>query len=142
MTFADVGKRLRALRDALVTGDMPTYRGVFARGVRRDTDDAFASGRDPVTGLPWAPLKWRVGQILVLTGYLRQKVREAADGPVPIAGGVKLTFPVDPFYGVFHQLGTRRVPQRRFFGSSPKTYDEARAAVVSDIAAVLKGDYP
>ncbi len=56
--------------------------------------------------------------------------------------GVKLMFPVDPFYGVFHQLGTRRIPQRRFFGSSPKTYAEARAAIVSDIAAVLKGVNP
>ena len=137
MTFAELAVKVRSLRDSLARGELSTYRGVFQKGVQRDARDAFTNATDPVTGVPWAPLLYRTGQTLVKTGMLRHRTMEATNNYVHLPNGL-LIEQTQPDYGVFHQLGTSRIPQRRFLGASPKTIQEARRALCKDIIAVMK----
>jgi phage gpG-like protein len=86
VTFAELAKKFRDVRDALAKGELPTFRRVFSDGVLRDVQDAFTNAADPVTGAPWAPLKYRKGQILVVSGMLRHRTMEAANSPCTCRG--------------------------------------------------------
>lgn len=85
-------------------------RAILAESVRR----CFATSTDP-DGNAWAPLKWRTGKPLILTGYLLFSAEAAATDLAPSWNGLAVTMD-RPFYGLFHQAGTKTIPARKFLG--------------------------
>jgi phage gpG-like protein len=108
LTMAQLGARARAAAENLRAGAQEAFQRLkpyALASIHRNFDRA----RDPKTGQPWAPLKYRTGMILVKTGRMRASIRIVgrersitAEAPVPYAG--------------FHQHGTRTIPRRRFLG--------------------------
>jgi phage virion morphogenesis protein len=85
----------------------------IAMAIKLQTIERFSTETDP-DGAKWAPLKpstiARKGSsgILKDTGALKNIV---------FTSGVRIAFiGAAPFYGVFHQWGTRHMPQRAFLG--------------------------
>lgn len=114
--------RARDISAALEVGQQDIKTLVF---------DAFSTGRDPSTGDDWAPLaastiaKRRVGKgkkqrytTLVDTGTLRNSVATRVEGD-------QIVFGTNVPYGVFHQSGTRKMPQRRFLPGDNGTFSFA-----------------
>lgn len=77
----------------------------------------FVTSTDKQSGKKWAPLKWRVGMPLILTGLLMSKVLQSAREATIDKNGVFLLL-TEPFYAKFHQFGTTRIPPRPFYGIS------------------------
>lgn len=124
------------LYQALTQRRFRAYGEVFAAGLRRDIRSAFDTATDPATGQKWPALVSRVGDPLVLSGTLRAEATKAVDEARPTPTGLKLDL-VEPPYGVFHQLGTKRIPRRRFFAPSPETAKDARRAFAADVVRLL-----
>ncbi len=114
------------------------------------TKQNFAGGTDP-DGNVWAPLKHprsrrrdkvarRVGSDLVLrdTGVLMASAT-AGPGSIVEVGPKSLRFGTSIFYGAFHQLGTRRMPQRRFLGLTPQLRQRINAAIARYVARLAGG---
>jgi phage gpG-like protein len=107
----------------------------FAEDVR----DNFVGGHDP-DGRAWAPLKWRAGRPLILTGLLMNSAYLAAQN-VELRNGTELLATLAaPAYWMFHEYGTRRIPARPFFGPSPETVRGLADRVARDMADELGGD--
>lgn len=85
----------------------------------------FSGQHDP-SGRAWAPLAQstidRKGHdtILFETGRLRSSVVGGADH-IEDVGGDFLVFGSSVEYGVFHDTGTQRMPQRQFVGMDEQT---------------------
>ena len=136
MNLGAFGRLVADLTDALVNRRERLGAREFVAGLKRDVRSAFANGVDPVTGTPWAPLKYRQGQILVLTGALRAAALATVDAAEPSGWGVTVTL-AGPAYAGFHQSGTKRTPQRRFFGISPETRERVRKNCTEDIVKLI-----
>ena len=107
----------------------------FAEDVRRN----FAEAHDP-DGNPWAPLRWRIGRPLILTGLLMNSAYLAAQ-TVQLRNGTEIMATLaQPPYWKFHEYGTRRIPARPFFGPSADTVQELADRVAQDIADRIAGD--
>ena len=80
----------------------------------------YRNSVDPY-GSYWAPLKYRDGKPLVLSGAFRDTWMA-----YPTATGVRFQSGVD--YGAYHQYGTRSIPVRQVIPSSsrgmPSTWSE------------------
>lgn len=99
---------------------------------RRD----FQNGTDPY-GEAWAKGKKESGKTLVDTGYLR-----ASGEPVSITPN-GFRFRVYAPYGVFHQSGTKRMPQRMIVPSGlyglGKWGEPFNRVAAAKVRALLKG---
>ncbi|NER97508.1 MAG: hypothetical protein F6J86_27275 [Symploca sp. SIO1B1] len=90
--------------------------------MEQETERQFATETDP-DGVRWAALapstlaqKRRLGypdSILTRTGKMRRSVNSVADARGVLIG-------VDVPYAIFHQQGTRKMPQRRILGMNDK----------------------
>lgn len=136
MNLRGFGRLVADLTDALVNRRERLGARAFVEGLKRDVASAFAAGVDPVTGTPWAPLKYRPGQILVLTGALRAAALAAVDAARPSGWGVTVTLD-NPAYAGVHQNGSKRVPRRRFFGISPETTAAVTRNCATDIVTLI-----
>jgi len=95
----------------------PPLRG-WGNYMEQETERQFATETDP-DGVRWAALapstlaqKRRLGypdSILTRTGKMRNSVVAIADARSVLIG-------VDVPYAIFHQQGTRKMPQRRILG--------------------------
>jgi phage virion morphogenesis protein len=93
-----------------------------------ETEQQFATETDP-DGVRWAALapstlaqKQRKGypaSILTATGKMRRSVVAIADARSVLIG-------VDVPYAIFHQQGTRKMPQRRILGMNDKREQKLR----------------
>lgn len=107
----------------------------FAADVRNN----FASGSDP-DGNPWAPLKWRTGKPLILTGLLMNSAYLAAQ-QVQLRNGTEIMATLaQPSYWMFHEYGTRKIPARPFFGPSADTVQGLADRIAQDMADSIAGD--
>jgi phage gpG-like protein len=112
--------------------DADWWRRAFADDVRRN----FQESRGPDL-TPWAPLKYRLGKPLILTGALMAAAvgtasRAAWDGAVATMPQMSA-----PRYWSYHQYGAGRVPARPFYGPRPDTVRElAERAAARATAAV------
>lgn len=105
--------------------------GAFAEDVRRN----FKESRSP-GGLAWPPLKYRVGKPLILTGLLMRSAVQAAASAKLSSAGLAATLDT-PHYAIFHDEGTTRIPQRKFFGPRPDTLLELGDALGHDAAEYI-----
>ncbi|NES17878.1 MAG: hypothetical protein F6K41_02900 [Symploca sp. SIO3E6] len=90
--------------------------------MEQETERQFVTETDP-DGVRWAALapstlaqKRRLGypdSILTRTGKMRRSVNSVADARGVLIG-------VDVPYAIFHQQGTRKMPQRRILGMNDK----------------------
>jgi phage gpG-like protein len=89
-------------------------RELFAKDVQSNFD-----GSHTPDGKAWPPITHRPGKPLVLTGRLMQASVRAA-GKAQLEGGkiVARLASSAVRYGKYHQFGTKRIKQRRFFGMS------------------------
>lgn len=95
----------------------------------------FLNSESP-DGTPWAPLKYRVGMPLILTGLMMTQALSAAASPV-ISGQTAVINPDEPFYNLFHLFGTRNMPARPWIGVSEETVDEMADADVGILCDFL-----
>lgn len=112
-------------------------RSEIIQRVHADVSRAFATSSTPA-GEKWAPLKWRKGQALVLTGLLYARTMAAVMNP-RIVRNAYVFETSDPPYGKFHQHGTRRIPRRRFFGMSASTITYIATKLKNTAATFLVG---
>ena len=124
------------LYDALVHRRPRRAAIAFVEGLRKDVRRAFDLAVDPVTGVPWPPLRYRTGRPLVLTGTLRRSALHAVDSAVPSGAGVAVVLD-SPGYARYHQDGTSRVPRRRFFGVSVETREAAAKAYSAEVVSLM-----
>ena len=87
----------------------------------------FLTSTNPMTGVKWKPLKWRVGMPLILTGLMMSKVLQSAREATIDERGVVLVLPFPP-YSKYHQFGTERIPARPFYGIS----DELKEKIATE----------
>lgn len=66
-------------------------------------------------GSPYAPLKYRTGKPLYLTGTMMRLAR-AAGGRATVTDSGIVAVLEEPPYAIYHELGTRTIPARPFFG--------------------------
>ena len=96
----------------------------------RQVQLGFKTGTDP-DGVPWAPLKHRVGQPLRKTGRLNRSFNARPSGQ-GIAIGTNVV------YAQYHQRGTRRMVARRMLPPGPRlgrTWERpVRAAIKATIS--------
>jgi phage gpG-like protein len=94
---------LRKLRDKIAQLTTAGFRQelaqVLAAAALKQVADEFRESRDPY-GRPWAPLAWRKGLPLLLTGRMRNAVAVE-----PRANGFKLS--IATVYAKVHQDGAR-----------------------------------
>lgn len=98
----------------------PPLQG-FANYLKEETEKQFEQEKDP-EGDRWADLapstlaqKRRLGypdKILTRTGKMRKSVRVAVSGR-------NLIFAIASPYAIFHQEGTKKMPQRKILGLPP-----------------------
>ena len=101
----------------------------FAEDVKRN----FTNSHDP-DGNRWAPLKWRIGKPLILTGLLMNSAYTAARN-VTLRNGTEIFARLsEPHYWKYHEYGTRRIPARPFFGPSADTVQELAERMARDAA--------
>lgn len=81
-------------------------------------------------GTAWKPLKYRVGKPLYLTGTLMRLARAAGGRATVTDNGIVASLE-EPPYGIFHELGTRTIPARPFFGVNDQ-YKERLAEIWGD----------
>lgn len=119
-TPVEFALQIRGARGRFARGTPSTVRltqQLFAKDVQANFD-----GSHTPDGKAWPPIRHRVGKPLVLTGRLmRASVRAA--GKAQLVGGKILARLASSAvrYGKYHQFGTARIKQRRFFGYSPKS---------------------
>ncbi|NEP56008.1 MAG: phage virion morphogenesis protein [Symploca sp. SIO2G7] len=99
--------------------------------MQQETERQFATETDP-DGVRWAALapstlaeKRRKGypeSILTRTGKMRNSVLAIADARSILIG-------VDVPYAIFHQQGTRKMPQRRILGMNDKREQKLRKLI-------------
>ena len=91
--------------------------------MRRETQLNFARQSDP-EGKPWEPLKpstlrrKKTTAILRETGSLSASIHRHGPG----SSGHETRIRVDVDYGIFHQTGTKAIPQREIIGISEKRH--------------------
>jgi phage virion morphogenesis protein len=96
---------------------------VVGSTVENQTRRRFAEKVSP-SGAAWAPTKHGNANILIRTGALVGSINSQAGGDVVIVG-------TTPFYGVFHQGGTRKMVARPFVGLSKSNADEVEKIVAA-----------
>lgn len=105
---------LRVLSQKFDSLDRPVAESILY--MERETKLNFARQSDP-DGAPWAPLaastlrRKKTGAILRKTGALAGSVQGRPSG---LSGTV--TVGID--YGIYHQTGTSKMPQRKIIGIS------------------------
>lgn len=129
------GRVIRSLADSFTNRRERSHALAFLAGMRKDVRKAFDASVDPVTGKPWAPLKYRVGKILVDTGRMRAAALGVVDKAKADGKGVTLEL-TDPPYSAVHQFGAGPVPRRRFFAASPETSRAAGVQWADEIVRV------
>ena len=133
--LAAVFERLEALALGKVSATvhrttLEFVRNRFAQDVKRN----FGEAQSP-DGRRWAPLKYRSGMPLILTGTLLRAAVDAMrtakfDGRAVIIG-----MSGTPKYWGVHQYGWRRVPARPYFGARAETVAEL-ADTIADAVSV------
>jgi hypothetical protein len=95
----------------------------------RDTQRAFDTASDPVTGRPWPARKVHVAhKPLVKSGTLKREA-VAATSAATITGSSLTVVVKKPHYAGFQAKGTRLIAARRFVGASIGTVQVARAGL-------------
>lgn len=119
LTPAQMARKLRERANALRGGKFAdALRAQVVAVLADDAMEGFTRSEDP-DGTPWKPLKKPRGdgtkKPLVKTGTLRDAVaslRHLSGSQEPGFSQVQARAP----YAVFHQVGTRKIPRRRFIG--------------------------
>uniref|UniRef100_UPI0013D16BB9 phage virion morphogenesis protein n=1 Tax=Helicobacter suis TaxID=104628 RepID=UPI0013D16BB9 len=111
--------------------DTSTITREIANIIEDEVRQAFEQQKDPVTNQAWKPLKAKTARhkprnkpILEKSGLMRSAVRVDIEG-----NSIKARVNVP--YAQFHQLGTRKMPQRRFMPF--KDNGEASNSLISKI---------
>lgn len=113
---------LSGLKDGIQNIDLTMTLDVIRNDIEEDTAGYFADAHDP-QGNHWPAFAHGGGQShLIQSGDLLTaalaSVRRAQIGPhslrIPFHG---------PAYGVFHMVGTKYMPKRKWFGISTDRYD-------------------
>lgn len=119
------------------------FFGAASKQISEDTANNYLESRSP-DGVPWLPLKWRIGMPLILTGMMMEKSVLACRHPAITGGGGQFDMLITldtPFYFPYHQFGTYRIPQREFFGIRPETeasFDQMlEDAIVGELVLAL-----
>lgn len=117
---------VKGIKDGFTNAIENRYQQLMSNQIRRSFDES--KGPD---GKPWKPLKYRVGKPLVLSGLLKAEARAAVkqkvdrrehDEQQKDQPSKEIVLLMDePFYGKFHQHGTKVIPARPFFGIAPDT---------------------
>ena len=105
------------------------FRAALANDISRN----FAEGVSPEEN-PWAPLKYRTGQILVLTGLLLRSCIDAAFRRTRFDRNKLVSSIESPRYWSYHMYGTRRIPARPFYGPRAATVQELTSRFGSEMA--------
>lgn len=102
----------------------------FGDDVRRN----FAEARNPYLE-QWPALRWRVGMPLILTRTLMRAAIASVER-AEYAGKGRISFGMsgEPKYWRFQNFGTKRIPQREFYGPRRTTLDELMKLVVDSLA--------
>ena len=103
-------------------------RDKFAADIRRN----FGESCDP-DGNAWAPLKYRVGKPLILTGLMMNSAYLAAQN-VRLQGQQIFAELAGPMYWMFHEYGTAKIPARPFFGPRADTVQGLADRMAKDMA--------
>lgn len=116
-----------ALPAATGTAVLEFVRTRFADDIKKN----FTESRSPEL-VPYKPLKWRSGTPLILTRALMRAATESLKS-AEWSGSGRLAFGMSgtPKYWSYHNYGTRRIPQRRFYFPRRTTLDEL-AKIVSE----------
>lgn len=110
------------------------FRAQFASDVYRN----FSQGQD-ADGTPWAPLKYRIGKPLILTGTLMAAAVNAAANAELFGRDVRTTVS-GPNYWQYHEYGTGRIPARPFMGPRATTVQGLSERMAQDLATnLIKG---
>ena len=93
----------------------------------------FLESRAP-DGTPWAPLKYRIGMPLILTGWLMRSATETMENATYDSAKKELVATMlEPFYGIFHQFGTKRgLRARPFYGFRSEDIDWMMMDIADD----------
>lgn len=100
-------------------------RSILAKFVSQ----CFQDSHDP-DGKVWAPLKHRSGKPLIHSGFMMFAAIDAAQQATVDQKRILVTMD-EPAYSIFHQLGTRTIPARKFMGLGDEGKTEV-AEVVGD----------
>lgn len=131
--LADLAKRVTPFRS------VPALKALLPILVD-DVRGNFLGSHGP-DGQPWAPLKWRVGRPLILTGRLMQQALEAVTN-AHVGDGQLVAFLDDPFYAQFHQRGTATIPARPFFGISARAAEAMGDRIEREAVKFLVNEQP
>lgn len=114
--------------------DLDWFRQAYAQDVQKNFQESRSSA-----GVAWAPLKWRSGRALILTGVLMHAaVAFAAQSVTRVPGGVQIAFQMsEPSYWSYHQSGTAKIPARPFLGPRGETVAELQHRIGQRIAVNL-----
>lgn len=132
--------RARAVADADFTKPLKTIRLLLISATKQN----FAQGVDP-DGDPWVPLKnpsKRRGGSSALplrdTGVLMASVTASGVGSIDEMTSRGITFGTAISYGIYHQEGTRHIPQRKFLGLNDDLLAKINKVLQRFIAALMK----
>lgn len=111
----------------------------FAEQFYDDLIEAFASESNPVTKEKWAPIKYRDGKILYLSGEMYRQALAAVSAGLRGRTRDRAEFlMLDPFYAETHQFGDpgRNIVARPFFGVSPETTESTGNKLLEEIVSI------
>lgn len=93
-----------------------TYaREIFATSILLSFNLSREPTARPYSGKAWKPLKWEKRRPLVKTGLMMVSAVNAANN-AKITPGLLFMKLETPFYAIFQNFGTRRIPARPFWG--------------------------
>lgn len=122
------------VKEALLDSSALTRtREIVADAIRMN----FLKSRNPDTGGTWKPVQ-RGGQPLILYGDLMRKA-SAAGGAATVTESGILCVMDEPFYGAFHQHGTKSIVPRPFFGIPNETKSELADVIGKSISKKFTG---
>lgn len=98
----------------------------------RDTERAFATKADPVTGRAWPRRKYKYPHApLVKTGDMKRGTLRAI-AAARVTGSSLAVAVKEPKYAAYQQRGTKTISARRFVGASIGTVRIVQAALVRE----------
>lgn len=149
-TLGGLSSQMRRAAGRLESGEWLTAAGPGRPSVQASvrstffnaTQSNFFGAHDP-EGKPWAPLKWRKGAPLILTGNLfRTTMEDIMHTPVSAtAAGLRFVVKLTTPYGKYHQRGTRTIPRRTFAGWNTHMVAEVEDAAAGALLSLF-GEVP
>jgi phage gpG-like protein len=131
-----LGQYLRDVARKVLGVGKERFAVEVSRMFHDDLVETFATATDPTTGSPWPPLKVRQGPILIDTGHMLRSALTASMQPT--VNGNSMTWILsDPPYSAYHQFGTSRIPQRRFFALRQESITKLKSRLGQMVVDVI-----